>query len=202
MPRSLPLLLTCAFALVLAGCDRESAQPAQPQENSSAQNNAAAAKLEGAGELAGKVDRSFAGQAIPAFTVSDTAGRQIALPDTKGKPVLLNLWATWCGPCVLEMPKLDELAGELGSAVAVMTISEDMNGADKVKAFFAEHKFGHLPQWMDPKNDLAIAYGGGAALPLTVLYDAKGKEVWRIMGGYDWSTAEARELVAEAATGQ
>ena len=51
---------------------------------------------------------------------------------------------------------------------------------------------------MDPQNALAVAYGGGTGLPLTVLYDAEGKEVWRVLGGYDWSSPEARELVAEA----
>lgn len=196
MSRSLPLLVTCAFALVLAGCDRESADQAQPQENSATQNKPA-----GAEQLSGKVDRAFAGQQIPDFTVTDPAGKTLALRSTTGKPVLVNLWATWCAPCVVEMPMLDELAGELAGSVTVLTISEDMAGADKVAPFFAEKKFAHLPQWMDPKNDLAFAYGGGAALPLTVLYDAQGKEVWRIMGGYDWSTAEARELVAEASAG-
>lgn len=195
MSRSLPLLLTCAVALVLAGCDRETADEAQQQENSAAENPA-----EGAEQLTGKVDRAFAGQEIPDFTVTDPAGKTLALRSTAGKPVLVNLWATWCAPCVVEMPMLDELAGELAGSVAVLTISEDMVGADKVAPFFAQKKFANLPQWMDAKNDLAFAYGGGAALPLTVLYDAQGKEVWRIMGGFDWSTAEARELVAEAAT--
>jgi hypothetical protein len=95
------------------------------------------------------------------------------------------------------MPLLDELAGELGDEVRVLTISEDMKGAEAVVPFFEQRGFDNLPRWMDPKNDLAIAYGGGAALPLTVLYDAEGREVWRVMGGYDWGSAEARELIAE-----
>ena len=195
MSRSLPLLLTCAVALILAGCDRETADKAQQQENSAAENPAKAGE-----QLTGKVDRAFAGQQIPDFTVTDPAGKTLALRSTAGKPVLVNLWATWCAPCVVEMPMLDELAGELAGSVTVLTISEDMSGAEKVGPFFAQKKFANLPQWMDAKNDLAFAYGGGAALPLTVLYDAQGKEVWRIMGGFDWSTAEARELVAETAS--
>ena len=110
----------------------------------------------------------------------------------------VNLWATWCVPCITEMPMLDELAAELGESVRVVTVSEDMTGAEAVEPFFAARNLSNLPKWMDPKNDLAVAYGGGAGLPLTVLYDAQGKEVWRILGGYDWSSAEARELVAEA----
>jgi hypothetical protein len=95
------------------------------------------------------------------------------------------------------MPLLDELAGELGDSVTVLTVSEDFQGAEKVVPFFAEKKFAHLPQWMDAENKLAVAYGGGSGLPLTVLYNAEGKEVWRVAGGFDWGSAEAREMIAE-----
>ena len=77
--------------------------------------------------------------------------------------MLVNLWATWCAPCVTEMPLLDELAGELGDSVAVLTVSEDIQGAEKVVPFFAERKFANLPQWIDTENALAVAFGGGAA---------------------------------------
>lgn len=189
MPRSLLLSFTCAFALLVVGCDRESAEPAQPEASDGSEN---------AEQLSGKVDRSFAGEAMPAVELVDPSGTTLASAELMGQPVLLNLWATWCAPCVTEMPLLDEMAAEIGDSVRVITVSEDMNGAEAVEPFFAERKFAHLPKWMDPKNELAIAYGGGAALPLTVLYDAEGKEIWRVLGGYDWSSAEARELVAEA----
>ena len=188
MPRSPLLSLTVALAFVLAGCDRESAEPAQPQESAGAEK----------AELTGEVDRSFAGEAAPAITLTDPAGTTLALGELKGKPTLVNLWATWCVPCVTEMPLLDSLAAELGEGVRVLTVSEDMKGAEAVEPFFAERKLPNLTRWMDPRNDLVIAYGGSASLPLTVMYDAQGKEVWRIAGGYDWSSAEARELVAEA----
>ena len=188
MPR-LPLLsLTCAFAFVVAGCDRQSAEPAQPQESELAEKE----------ELTGELDRSFAGQAAPAVTLTDPAGTTLAMNEIAGKPTLVNLWATWCVPCVAEMPLLDELAAELGDSVRVLTVSEDMQGAEKVEPFFAERNLANLTKWMDPKNELVIAYGGSASLPLTVMYDAEGKEVWRVVGGYDWSNAEARELIAEA----
>ena len=185
MPR-LPLFsLTCALALVLAGCDRESAETAQPEGAESGE------------ALSGKVDRSFAGEAMPAVELADPEGATLALASLEGTPVLINLWATWCVPCVTEMPLLDELAGELGDDVAVLTVSEDIQGAEKVVPFFAEKKFANLPQWMDPDNALAVRYGG-AGLPLTVLYDAEGKELWRVAGGFDWGSAEAREMIAEA----
>jgi thiol-disulfide isomerase/thioredoxin len=187
MPR-LSLVSLTALALVTAGCDRQSEEAAQPE----------AAAEAGGEHLTGTIDRSFAGQALPTVTLNDPSGATLATADLKGTPVLLNLWATWCVPCVTEMPMLDELAGELGESVRVVTVSQDMNGAEVVGPFFAERKFEHLPQWLDPKNALAVAYGGGSGLPLTVLLDAEGKEVWRVAGGYDWSTAEAREAVAEA----
>jgi thiol-disulfide isomerase/thioredoxin len=193
MPRSPSFLLTCVIALVVAGCDRQSTEPAQPQEDASAENDA---------QLTGTLDRSFAGQALPAVELVDPSGTTLAMADLKGKPTLVNLWATWCVPCVAEMPMLDKLAAELGDSVRVVTISQDMKGAEVVEPFFAQRKLANLPKWIDQKNDLPIAYGGGAALPLTVLYDAEGKEVWRIMGGFDWSSAEAHRLVAEATSGK
>ena len=184
MPRLSLVSLTCALALVLAGCDRQSEEAAQP---------------EAAGEqLAGTIDRSFAGQALPAVELTDPAGATLATAELKGTPVLLNLWATWCVPCVTEMPMLDALAGEFGERVRVVTVSQDMNGAEVVGPFFAQRKFAHLPQWLDPKNALAIAFGGSTGLPLTVFYDAEGKEVFRVAGGYDWSSAEAREAITGA----
>lgn len=188
MPRSPLLSLTCVLALVLGGCDRESAQPAQPQESAPAEK----------AELTGEVDRSAVGETAPAVELSDPSGTKLSLAGLKGKPTLVNLWATWCVPCVAEMPLLNDLAGELGDSVRVITVSEDMKGAEAVEPFFAQRKLTHLTKWMDPDNELMIAYGGAASLPLTVMYDAQGKEVWRVVGGFDWSTATAREMIAEA----
>ena len=179
------IIVACLAAASLAGCDT--------QEPPDAQGVPAADTA-----LAGTHDETFVGEDIPAVTLVDPSGTQLKLAETGGMPVLLNLWATWCAPCVVEMPLLDDLAGELEGKVRIITVSEDLGGAEAVVPFFAEKKFEHLPQWMDTKNDLAFAFGGGAALPLTILYDAEGHEVWRVIGGYDWSTAEAREKVLEA----
>lgn len=188
-PNLRSVVLGCLAAGVLAGCDTGEPEEAQGTEE-------VAAETAGQ-ELAGTLDRSFAGEPIPAVTLTDPNGITLQLDETEGKPVLLNLWATWCAPCVVEMPLLDELSAEMGEDVRVLTVSEDLQGAEVVEPFFEEKGFDNLPRWMDPNNDLAIEFGGGTVLPLTVLYDAEGQEVWRVIGGYDWGSEEARELVRE-----
>ena len=72
--------------------------------------------------------RSFAGTPLPAMQFSDAEGGTLDLVAQDG-PVLINLWATWCAPCVVERPQLDALAGELEGEVRVITISQDVRGA-------------------------------------------------------------------------
>ncbi|MEN7535755.1 TlpA family protein disulfide reductase [Aurantiacibacter flavus] len=187
--RKSPELLVACLAALLAGCDT-GAEPDTQAASTEATDTT----------LTGTLDRSLAGDEVPVVTVRQPDGTELALAETDGQPFLLNLWATWCAPCVIEMPLLDDMADELGDTVRVITVSEDLRGAEAVKPFFADHDFAALEPWMDPDNALAFAYGGGAVLPLTILYDAEGKEVWRVIGAYDWSTAEAREAVLEAAS--
>jgi thiol-disulfide isomerase/thioredoxin len=184
---SFRLLLTLVIpALALAGCDRQA--PEQPQAEASAAS------------LAGKVDRSHAGELMPTLAVKDPTGKQLNLGALQGQPVLLNLWATWCAPCVEEMPLLDRLAGDYDGKLRVVTVSQDLQGDKEVPPFFASKKFAHLEPWLDKDNALSEMLGGGN-LPTTVLYDASGTEVARVLGGYDWSSPEARGLVDEALGG-
>ena len=134
---------------------------------------------------------------MPDLTLTDPAGKTLRLPDLKGTPVLLNLWATWCAPCVKEMPLLDTLAADTKGKLRVITASQDMQGAEKVAPFFAAKKFAHLEPWLDPENELVFHFSGNN-LPFTVLYDAQGREVWRVAGDLNWSAKENREKVAEA----
>lgn len=112
--------------------------------------------------------------------------------------MLVNLWATWCAPCVVEMPALDNLAGELEGDLKVLTISQDVRGAEVVEPFFAARDFAHLEQWLDTENDLAVAFSDGGLLPVTVLFDAEGREILRVAGGYEWDSEEAIAVVKEA----
>lgn len=135
---------------------------------------------------------------MPALALVDPKGAAFNPASLKGKPVLLNLWATWCAPCVKEMPLLDRLAADEPDLV-VLTASQDMGGGEKVAKFFAERKFTHLKPWIDKEGELGFAFGGG--LPTSVLYDAQGREVWRVYGDLDWSTPQMRAAVDEGLAG-
>lgn len=183
---------------VVSGCDRDnpaneqaSANAAAPAADASAAGNAATPV-----DTIGTLDRAQAGAAMPdlAFTAPD--GSPVKLAKFKGKPLLLNLWATWCAPCVAEMPTLDRLAADSGDALQVVVVSQDMDGAAKVTPFFEKAKFAKLEPYLDPSLGLSVHYR--ANLPTTILYDSQGKEVWRMLGGMDWTTPTARQLIAEA----
>ncbi|MFN3864324.1 MAG: TlpA family protein disulfide reductase [Erythrobacter sp.] len=172
--------------LLLAGCDRPAGAPAQPAEAGA-----------GTKAAAGVVERRFAGTPLPAMQFTDPAGQTLDLAAQDG-PVLVNLWATWCAPCVKEMPQLDALAAELEGEVRVITISQDVRAAEVVTPFFAEKGFARLQPWLDPDAQLSAQFTPEGALPLTILFDASGREVLRVVGGYEWDTPAAIALIRAA----
>ena len=127
---------------------------------------------------------------------SDADGNTLDLAAQDG-PVLINLWATWCAPCVKEMPQLDALAAELDGEVRVITVSQDIRGAEVVGPFFAQKGFKRLEPWLDPETALSAQFTPEGALPLTILFDASGKEVLRVAGGYEWDSPEAAGLIRD-----
>ncbi|HSG57140.1 MAG TPA: redoxin family protein, partial [Paracoccaceae bacterium] len=94
-------VLACLVAGALAGCDNGAGDAAQGGDQVSSETATE--------QFTGTIDRTFVGDAIPAVALVDPEGTTLALAETTGTPVLLNLWATWCAPCVAEMPLLDEL---------------------------------------------------------------------------------------------
>jgi thiol-disulfide isomerase/thioredoxin len=138
----------------------------------------------------GQANESAPAATAPANTVAGNVS------SFAGKPVLLNLWATWCVPCVAEMPTLDKLAVSLGDRVQLLTVSQDFKGAEKVDPFFQKAGFQKLQPYLDKKAELSTTLG--VNLPTTILYDSQGREVWRMLGGMDWTGETAKELIAEA----
>jgi thiol-disulfide isomerase/thioredoxin len=178
------LLITCAL-LALAACQKPQQQLA----------NETAAEAE-AGPLKG-VDRSHKGKPAldPAF--NDPDGEQTSLAELSGKPVVLNLWATWCAPCVKELPTLDRLS-EAQKDISIVAVSQDTAPHASVEAFLRAHKIGDVAAYQDSKMALSGALGPDTVLPTSILYDAHGREVWRYVGDLDWTSSEAAKLLAEA----
>jgi len=144
----------------------------------------------------GEADRSHKGKPLPELTVSDPQGGKLDLKSLKGKPVLINLWATWCAPCVVELPMLEEIATRADMNLEVVTISQDSGEPDKVRSFLEKRGLARLPAWLDPENDVSFHYGV-STLPTTILYDAQGREVWRFAGDLDWTGKQAAALLQE-----
>jgi thiol-disulfide isomerase/thioredoxin len=178
------LQMIAAALLALAACQKPAQQPA-------ANETAAIADASG---IRG-VHRDHKGKAGPDADFNDPDGQQTSLAEFSGKPVLVNLWATWCGPCVKELPTLDRLSRTSG-APQVLAISQDMAPHASVIAFLASHKITNLEAYQDPKMALSGALGA-EVLPTSILYDAKGREVWRYVGDLDWTSDEAARLLAE-----
>ena len=126
-------------------------------------------------------------------------GEQTSLAEiADGKPLLVNLWASWCAPCVKELPTLDKLSQTPGVTVQVAAVSQDSGPHASVEAFLTSHKIANLEAYQDKDMHLSGALNA-QVLPTSVLFDAKGKEVWRYVGDRDWTSPESAKLLAEAA---
>lgn len=133
----------------------------------------------------------------PLLTLTTRDGEQLTLGDRRGKILLVNFWATWCAPCVIEMPYLNELQGRYGSDdFEVVTISMDQR-FDEAEDFFAENALNNLTLYHDPSVSAAFA-AGARGLPLTILYDRNGGEIGRLNGEADWSSQDAHRLIEAA----
>jgi hypothetical protein len=96
------------------------------------------------------------------------------------------------------MPQLDRLAAELEDEVRVITVSQDVRGGEVVTPFFAKGGYTRLQPWLDPDTALSAQFTPEGVLPLTILFDARGREVLRVTGGYDWGAPQAAALVRDA----
>lgn len=202
------LVVLSGLSLAVSGCDKPSGDGAQGGPSSANASPATTPDEVTSDEVAprpagdtGKpfqhvVDRSHKGELMPDKPFKGQDGKAATLKQLAGgKPMLVNLWATWCAPCVAELPALDQLAAASGlNGVKVVAISQDLQ-TDAVAAFWAARKLSSLKTWLDPENALGFHYGTGT-LPTTILYDAKGREAVRIVGALDWNGPEGQKLLA------
>ena len=177
-----PLLLFCAATLA-SGCDRQKAE--EPQAPATSQ------------ETKG-VDRSRKGEPAPTVEFNDPDGGKFDLSKFKGTPVLVNLWASWCAPCIKELPTLQRLeeAQAQDGKLGVIAVSQDMAPQGSVEEFLGERDIGRFAAFHDADMKLTDALKI-QVMPTTILYDAQGREVWRYVGDLDWTGEEAAKLLAE-----
>ena len=174
-------------AVALVSCSKQQPQP--PAKETAASSEAGPHK---------RVDRSHKGQPLPVIRLDD--GSMLGAP--AGKPSLVNVWATWCAPCVKELPTLDRLAEREKENLGVIAVSQDDAPHASVVAFLDKLKIKNAAVRQDSKMALSGALGPDTVLPTTILYDAEGKEVWRYIGDLDWTGPEAAKLLAEGGVGQ
>jgi thiol-disulfide isomerase/thioredoxin len=130
----------------------------------------------------------------------DGAGAARSLAEWRGRVVLVNLWATWCAPCVEEMPALDRIAARLGGPdFDVVAISVDRQGAAVVAPFLGKLGLTRLAPYLDPSN-AAVRVLGAPGLPVSVVLDREGRELGRVLGAAEWDSP-AFEALLRRATG-
>lgn len=136
----------------------------------------------------------------PATVFNDEAGAALTLQSFAGQVLVVNLWATWCAPCIEELPTLDALQGKLGGdAFRVLVIAQDREGLKVVKPFADKVAWKHLAIHLEPQNRFARD-ARLRGLPTTLIIDRQGREVGRLEGTIDWASdavvAKLKDLIA------
>jgi thiol-disulfide isomerase/thioredoxin len=132
---------------------------------------------------------------IPNIQFSDDTGVIHNLTDYKGKVVLVNFWATWCEPCIREMPALEKLAGVMEAKdVVVLPISIDLKGVSAVKKFYADQKITGLPVLVDDKG-MAFREYKLQALPTSFVLDKNGRLAAKILGEIEWGSKDTHDYL-------
>lgn len=181
-------LLSVPALIALAACsqapDRDTQKTERPQGSAAAH-----------AAVIPPLDSGAAGSAMPDARFKQRDGTDAQLrPDSEGRRTLVNLWATWCAPCKAEMPALDALARSEAARIRVVTISQDLAGWAPVDAFYKKAGLTTLQPLLDDDGDLALAYKANG-LPLSILYDARGRELWRVAGPVDWTSPQVIALL-------
>ncbi len=137
-------------------------------------------------------------QEMKDFAFMDGDGKERKLSDFKDKTILLNFWATWCAPCLKEMPGIDRLQGKLGSGdFTVLAISQDLQGMEKVKKFLKALKIEHLAAYND-KTTKSGRSAGVFGLPATIILKKDLVVFGRLVGPAEWDSDEAVALIKHA----
>lgn len=192
------LLIVLLFISLLAGaCSRQ-----EPQTGSSGttQNTDSADSPDSTDSASGAGDDSDhstecatrsedASSMAPDFTVLDGEGNRVSLSDFLGKPVIVNFWATWCGPCKNEMPEFEEVYAEYGEQIHFLMINctdGTRDTVESVRDFIKENGY-TFPVYYDTESSAAVTYGV-SGIPMTFFIDAEGHAVAYAQGSLDRET--------------
>jgi peroxiredoxin len=137
----------------------------------------------------------------PDFRFPDLDGKIIRLSDYRGKVVLVNVWATWCAPCVYEMPSMEKLYKEFkGQNFEILAVSIDAVGDEAVAPFMKKYKL-TFPVLLDPEGSIKTLYGV-TGIPETFIIDGAGMVMGKIIGPRDWAAPEVfrffRKLIQQS----
>jgi thiol-disulfide isomerase/thioredoxin len=191
MNKKLVLILGLVFALVLigagvlynslAGSVQMGGLATTPQETQAPTESQAPAETEGEnpGQTTETQPTEPAANMAPDFTMLDMEGGEVNLASFFGKPIILNFWASWCGPCKSEMPEIQKFYEEYGEEIHFLLVSVD-ESLDTAKAFIAENGY-TFPVYFDASSLGAYTYGA-SSIPLTFFIDAEGNLTAYYMG--------------------
>lgn len=127
---------------------------------------------------------------LPPVTFKDADGAELSIESFRGRTILLNVWATWCPPCVKEMPTLDRLEATLGGPnFEVVALSVDSAGIEPVRKFYSKIDVQNLKLYID-ETARSAAKLRALGLPVTLLIDPEGREIGRLIGPAEWDSPE------------
>ena len=134
----------------------------------------------------GRIATSTPPQPVAAFLIDTDKGQSLTIHDFKGRYVLMNFWATWCAPCVKEMPTLDALSKKLDpKQFQIVAVNENSKGMDVTPNFYAQHNLKNLGVYVDTSGR-GLPMVKARALPLTLIIDTQGNEIGRVEGDVNW----------------
>jgi len=169
--REFPCIAVLA-ALLLAGCGKT--------QTAHADSARAAAASRAPGQDANVIQFVKNPESAPAFQLNDLQGKPLSLAEAKGKIVLLNFWATWCGPCRAEIADLVDLQKRYADQLEIIALATDEDDADEVRRFVLKSGINYRVAMIS--DEVRLAYGGIAALPTSFVIDAQGRVVQKHVG--------------------
>lgn len=135
----------------------------------------------------------------PDLKFTDASGKPLSLAGYRGSGLVVNIWATWCGPCVAELPTFAAISQSLArNKILILPISVDLDGAKAVRPFYASHDIRDLPVLLDPDGS-ATGVLNAEGIPVTIIINPEGQLVGRLDGSANWNSAPTLALVRQLA---